>query len=172
MDNPLSKINRSASIIQQADIQPGMTVLDAGCGPGRVTIPLAKKVGPQGKVVALDLQAEMLRKVETKAQATNLGNITFLQADLSTEKLGSNRFDHAVLVSVLGEIPNQKAALEVLYTALKPGASLTITEIVFDPHYQRLNSVLELAKSVGFEKKKLFSDWFAYTLVLDRPAAQ
>lgn len=63
MDNPLVRVHHAASIVAAADVTPGMVVLDAGCGPGRVTIPLAKAVGKDGLVVAMDLQQEMLSKV-------------------------------------------------------------------------------------------------------------
>jgi len=41
------------------ELEPGMAVLDAGCGPGRLAIPIARQVGPQGEVVAMDIQAGM-----------------------------------------------------------------------------------------------------------------
>ncbi len=55
IDNPLTRVNRSQIIIDHLGLDPGMTVLNVGCGPGRVTLPLVKSVGPQGKVVALDV---------------------------------------------------------------------------------------------------------------------
>lgn len=169
MDNPLSKINRSAQIINHADIQAGMTVIDIGCGPGRVTIPLAHKVGQNGHVVALDVQQEMLNKVAQKAQAENLANIEYVQANLGENKLHPNTFDRALLVTVIGEIPHQKAALQEIFNILKPGGTLSVTEIIFDPHYQRLKSIQNLAKEIGFDEKNLFSDLFAYHLVLEKP---
>src|SRR5262249_31016445 len=68
LDNPFTKTNRAAVILQHAHLQPGMTVLDIGCGPGRLTIPAARQVGPTGKVVALDLQPGMLRRAQEKAK--------------------------------------------------------------------------------------------------------
>lgn len=73
------------------------------------------------------------------------------------------------MVTVIGEIPNQEIALKEIFNALKPGGILSITEIIFDPHYQRRNTVLALARAVGFKEKKKFEDWFAYTLHLEKP---
>jgi ubiquinone/menaquinone biosynthesis C-methylase UbiE len=56
-----------ARLVERLDLALGMRVLDAGCGPGRLIIPLAKTVGPPGEVVALDGQREMLEKLEKRA---------------------------------------------------------------------------------------------------------
>ncbi len=172
LDNPFSKINRAATIIEHLDLQVGMTVLDVGCGSGRLTIPVARKVGLSGQVVAMDIQAGMLQCTQEKAQAANLTNITFLHAGVGEQKLERNKFDRALLVTVLGEIPNQKAALKEIFDALKPGGILSVTEIIFDPHYQRYSSVLRLAGEVGFRKKNIFADYFAFTLILEKPVRQ
>ena len=87
LDNPFAKIDRSDVIIGHLDLQPGMTVLDIGCGPGRLTIPIARQVGQQGEVVAIDIQPGMLRRAQDKAKAANLTNIRFLQAAVGEGKL-------------------------------------------------------------------------------------
>ncbi len=171
LDNPLTKINRAASIVEHLELQPGMNVVDIGCGPGRVSIPLAQKVGPQGKVVALDIQEAMLEKTREKARAAGLSNITFLEAGIGDGKLEPNAYDRAVLVTVLGEIPAQERALKEIFNALKPGGILSITEIIFDPHYQRIGTALHLAQDVGFLEKQRFEDSFAYTINLEKPKA-
>lgn len=65
-------------VIKCADVRNGMTVLDAGCGPGRLTIPLARRVGSGGRVVAMDMQRGMLERVSANAQRAGLNNITTL----------------------------------------------------------------------------------------------
>ncbi|MEI3599135.1 MULTISPECIES: class I SAM-dependent methyltransferase [unclassified Oceanobacillus] len=67
MDNPLTKSNKAKVIIEQSNIQPGMHVIDFGCGPGRLTLPLADCVGPNGTVTAVDMQVKMLQRVEKKS---------------------------------------------------------------------------------------------------------
>lgn len=169
MDNPFAKEHRAAAIISHLDLKPGMNVLDAGCGPGRLTIPLAQKM-PQGTVTAMDIQQDMLDRVQAKAQAGNLHNIQFLNAGLGDNKLERNHFDRALLVCVLGEIPDQHAAVKEIFDALKPGGILSVTETIFDPHYQRSTTVLTLANSVGFAKKNIFGNRLAYTMHLEKPA--
>src|SRR5262249_5332018 len=108
LDNPFAKTNRAAVIVQHLDLQPGMAVLDVGCGPGRLAIRTAEQVGRQGEVVAMDVQAGMLRRAEAKARAASLANIRFLEAAAGEGKLDRNHFDRALLVTVLGEIPDRE----------------------------------------------------------------
>lgn len=169
LDNPFTKTNRAAVIVQHLDLQPGMAVIDIGCGPGRVTIPVARQVGQQGEVVAMDIQAGMLRRAEEKAQAANLSNIRFLRAGVGDGKLGRNQFDRALMVTVLGEIPDREAALKEVFEALKPGGILSVTEIIFDPHFQTRRTVASLAGAAGFHEKAFFGNRVAFTLNLEKP---
>jgi cyclopropane fatty-acyl-phospholipid synthase-like methyltransferase len=169
LDNPFTEANRSDVIIQRLDLQPGMTVLDIGCGPGRLTIAVAEQVGPQGAVVAIDLQTGMLRRAQERAQAADLSNIRFVQARVGEGKLEAGLADRALLVTVLGEIPDREAALREVFAALKPGGMLSVTETIFDPHFQRRDTVLRLADAVGFREKAFFGNRMAFTLNLERP---
>jgi ubiquinone/menaquinone biosynthesis C-methylase UbiE len=169
MDNPFTEISHADVIIKLLDIQPGMKVLDAGCGPGRLTIPLAQTVGIQGEVTAVDIQADMLNRVRKKALAGNLDNIRCLQMELGKNILEPCQFDRALLVTVLGEIPRQAAALTEIYNTLKPGGILSVTEIIFDPHFQNRNKVLALAQAAGFQEKDFFGKKLAYTMHFEKP---
>lgn len=169
LDNPLAKIHKAKSIVSNLDFKEGMSVIDIGCGPGRVTIPLAKAVGPSGKVTAMDIQFGMLERTKAKATALNLTNITFLQAGIGEGRLVNNTYDRVVLVTVLGEIPDQKAAIREIYNALKPGGILSITEMIFDPHFQRRSTVRQLACVVGFREKHCFGNSLVYTINFEKP---
>lgn len=168
MDNPLAKVSHAANIIKDSRIDEGMTVLDAGCGPGRITIPLAEKVGPIGKVFALDIQGAMLSKVKKKAERKNLMNIEYLEAGLGEGKLIKESFDRAVLVMVLGEIPYREQALREIYRALKPEGVLAVTETVFDPHYLRKSVLQGIAETAGFKVQQCYGGKLAYTMVLEK----
>jgi ubiquinone/menaquinone biosynthesis C-methylase UbiE len=169
LDNPFTATNRAAVIIGHLGLRPGMTVLDVGCGPGRVTLPAAREVGPTGRVIAIDLQPGMLRRAQERARSAGLDNISFLEAGVGGGKLDVPAADRALLVTVLGEIPDREAALRSIFAALKPGGVLSITEIVFDPHFQRRATVSELARNAGFEEQAFYGNRIAYTLHLRRP---
>ena len=171
LDNPFTKTNRAATIVERLDVRPGMAILDLGCGPGRLTIPIAREVGPAGKVVAMDIQSGMLQRAQEKARAANLTNIEFLQAGAGEGKLGRDRFDSSLLVTVLGEIPDRERALREIFYALKPGGLLSVTEIIFDPHFQSRQTVARLARSVGFRETTFHGNRIAFTLNFEKPAA-
>ena len=169
LDNPFTRIHRAAVILEHLDVRPGMAVLDAGCGPGRLTLPAGRAVGEGGDVLALDLQEGMLARVRERVRAEGLRNVRFLQAGLGEGRLERDRFDRALLVTVLGEIPDRRRALEELFAALKEGGILSVTEIVFDPHFQGRRTVTELAESVGFRERAFFGGSLAYTVHFEKP---
>jgi len=142
MDNPFTRVSHAEFIVEHLALEPGMKVLDAGCGPGRVTLPLSAAVGSQGEVLAMDIQDGMLTRVKEKTEAAGLHNVNTLRAGLGDGKLPRKHFDRAVMVTVLGEIPDQSTAMQEIFEALKPGGILSVSEVIFDPHFQRKETVL------------------------------
>jgi ubiquinone/menaquinone biosynthesis C-methylase UbiE len=169
LDNPFLKNNRTSEIIAHLDLVSGMKVLDFGCGPGRLTIPLAKQIGASGAVTAFDMQPKMLERVRVKANQEKLTNIKFVQGAAGEGKLGKDEYNRALLVTVLGEIPDQKTTLKEILECLKPGGLLSITEVIADPHFQSRKSVTDLAKSAGFIEKGFFGNQISYTIHFEKP---
>jgi len=167
-DNPFTKINRAATLLKHLQVQPGMRVADIGCGPGRNTIPIAKLVGLEGKVSAIDLQIGMLTQVEIKATQADLHNIECLQVNMGEGSLSQNHYDRALLVTVIGEIPQQEAALREVHSALKTGGRLLVTEVIFDPHFQSQKKIRRLAQTVGFTEIACYGGKLAYSLLFSK----
>lgn len=80
-----------------------------------------------------------------------------------------NPCDCAVLVTVLGEITDRETVFKEIFHALKPGGLLTVTETIFDPHYQKRETVLKFAHQIGFREKDFSGNWAAYSLILEKP---
>lgn len=172
LDNPFTRTNRAAFIVESLGPVGGMRILDAGCGPGRLTLPLARGVGPSGRVVAMDIQAGMLERTRVKTEAANLANVDFLQAGIGEGELPRGFFDKALLVTVLGEIPDRAAAFSELFDALVPGGTLTVVEVIFDPHFQPRRIVTGLARDAGFREKAFFGHSLAYIIQFEKPLEQ
>lgn len=168
LDNPFTA-GYHAAVISRLKLSAGFYVLDAGCGPGLLTVPIARAVGPKGRVLALDVQEGMIRKAKEKVAEAALTNVDFLVGGLGQGKLPNSWFDRALLVTVLGEIPDRVGALKEIYASLKPGGFLSVTEVLPDPHYQPLRRVAALARQVGFQVRDRHGSWFAYTVNLEKP---
>lgn len=169
LDSPL--INRVAGpekLIEMAEIGPEMHVLDAGCGPGRITIPVAEFLRESGQVTAFDMQPGMLARLQQRLTEKNLSNVEVIQGRFGDNLLGTGTYDRVFLVSVLGEIPDQQGALQEIHQALVSGGILSITEVLPDPHFQSQAAVTQLAKITGFQADLVKQDWRSFTMNLKK----
>lgn len=171
-ENPIAEtFVGTGAQIERLNVRPGMRVLDAGCGPGRLTLPLAKIAGPTGEVVALDGQPAMLAKLDERLRAGGATNVRPLLAGLGEGELDESGFDRIVLTMVLGEVRNRRAALRELHAALKPGGVLSITEAFGDPDFRRASTVRREVEGAGFLLAGRFGGFPAYTLLFEKVRA-
>ena len=177
LENPLTgALVGAPRLLGRLGLAPGMKVLDAGCGPGRLTVPLAKAVGPGGGVVALDGQPAMLGRLEGRLRAEGVKNVRPLLGELGEGALlgegapvgGEGGFDRAVLAMVLGEARDRAGALRELHGALRPGGVLSVTEIFGDPHHLAARTVVKEAEAAGFRLVGRFGSFPAYTLNFEK----
>jgi len=103
-------------------LKEGMKILDMGCGPGTITIGIAKKVGPTGKVVGLDLSPQSLKLASERAQSEGLSNIEFVEGSALKLPFKNEEFDGVWTSAVLCHCWSHRSAIfqEVL-RVLKPG---------------------------------------------------
>lgn len=167
----MSAVAGSAMLLDRAAVGAGMRVLDAGCGPGRLTIPAADRVGRTGAVVALDLQEAMLERVRRQVATRGLPNVRTVRSPLEQGAVEAVVFDRALLVTVLGEVPDREGAMRALRDALAVGGIHSITEVLPDPHYQSRRMVRRLAESVGLRHVATFGTYWAFTMNFQRPAS-
>ena len=168
LDNPFTNGYHS-TVLSRLELTPGLHVLDAGCGPGLLTTAIAAAVTQQGRVLALDIQAGMIAKAQARASKAGLSNIDYLVAPLGQGKLPGSRFDRALLVTVLGEIPDKVAALSEIRSSLKPGGFLSITEVLPDPHFQSPRRIAALADQAGLRFRNKFGNPLIFTVNFERP---
>ena len=165
----MNRVAGAELLLDRAGVTAGMNVLDAGCGPGRITLPAARRVGQSGEVVALDIQPDMLQRLRKKLTEQSVSNVRPLLAGIGEGKTTPESFDRAFLVTVLGEIPDKTAALQEIYRALKPGGVLSITEVFPDPDIQMPDTILSLARRTGFLITPKTGGFPAFTINLIKP---
>src|SRR5215510_4043584 len=110
------------TLIDMADIRPGMRVLDLACGAGSQSVQTAKRVGPNGKVVAIDISPTMLEHVRQNAIKAGLQNIETLEC--AAEDLDETRPTFDASISRLGLMlfSAPRSALKAIQRVLKPDA--------------------------------------------------
>lgn len=155
--------------LDRIGLRPGQRVLEVGPGPGRLLIPAARRVLPGGEVVGLDIQREMIDKLEARAAREGIANLTAVVGDAATANFSPESFDVVYLCAVLGEIRDREAALARCYRVLKPGGLLSVTEGLPDPHYQSQDTVRRLAETAGFWPRASHGGWYRYTANFARP---
>ena len=110
------------------NLKPGMVVADVGAGTGYMSLKLAKRVGPGGKVYAEDVQAEMLDKVRANAAKAGVSNIQTVQGTFTDPKLPKGQMDLILLVDVYHEFSEPQKMLQGIRDALKPDGRLVLLE--------------------------------------------
>ena len=155
--------------LERLALNPGMRVVDIGCGPGRLTVRIAKEVGPTGDVVGIDVDPKTLRLAEKRARASGLKNVRFVLAGAGEGNLGQSQFDRAALVAVVGEIIDRNSAMAEIFQALKPGGLLSVTEAAVDPHRQSAREVRRLAEGAGFVEQAYFGNRLLFTINFVKP---
>jgi ubiquinone/menaquinone biosynthesis C-methylase UbiE len=113
---------------------PGERLLEVGPGTGYYALPVAEWLAPDGRLDVLDVQQEMLDHTLRRAAEHEIDNITPALADARELPYPDDSFDGAYLVTVLGEIPDQDAALRELRRVVKPGGRIVVGELFGDPH--------------------------------------
>jgi len=163
VDNPTRRWYM-AQVLDRIGIRPGERVLELGPGPGAFTIKAARRTEPDGALVAVDIQPQMIAAVERKVQEAGLTNVETRVASAHELTLEDESVDRAFLVTVLPEIPDRQRALAELRRVLKPGGVLSITEEFLDPDYPLARTTIRWAEKAGFELAERHGNWWVYTL--------
>jgi demethylmenaquinone methyltransferase/2-methoxy-6-polyprenyl-1,4-benzoquinol methylase len=113
--------------LRGADIQPGQTVLEVGCGTGFFTLPAAKLIGDEGCLVAMDALSDFVEQVLKKVKSADLKNVRVVKRDALNTGLSAATIDTALLFGVLPwpALPLNRLLPE-MHRVLKPEGRLAV----------------------------------------------
>jgi cyclopropane fatty-acyl-phospholipid synthase-like methyltransferase len=117
-----------AKLLKSLKLKPGQVVCDFGCGNGYHTLQLAKRVGPQGQVYAIDIQQEMLDLLDERASPRGLENIKPVLATAEDPGMPPATFDLVLMVDVYHELSHPPEVLATVRASLKPEGRLVLVE--------------------------------------------
>jgi ubiquinone/menaquinone biosynthesis C-methylase UbiE len=170
LENPIAqRFNGTKVILDRLGLRPGQTVLELGPGPGRLLIPAAKLVGPDGEAVGIEVQPAMAERLKRRANEAGVTNLKVIVGDATEPHVPEASFDLVFLCACLGEIPDRMAALRQSFRAIKPGGVLSVSEMFGDPHYQSRSVVQRLAEDVGFRLQSIRGGWWLFTADFVKP---
>jgi ubiquinone/menaquinone biosynthesis C-methylase UbiE len=149
--HPLITRQRLRSVLEP---RPGERLLEVGPGTGYYTLAVAEWIAP-GTLDIFDLQQEMLDHTMRRANERGLANVIPAQGDARHLPYPDTSFDAVYLVTVLGEVPDQDAALREVARVLKPGGRLVVGELFGDPHWVSPKALRTRAEAAGltFERR-------------------
>lgn len=150
-----SILNWRKQAIAQLDLKPGDTVIDIGCGTGLNFALLQQAVGSQGKIIGVDLSAEMLAEAQQTADANGWDNLQLVCADAAQFDYPTNA-DAALSTYALILIPACGQVVARACGALKPGGRFAVLDMAWPPAFPLwFRHVLFFLKTYGVDKTVL-----------------
>lgn len=168
-DNPIRRMLHDPDLLLGELVAPGHTVVDVGCGMGYFTVPLAGLVGPSGRVVAVDLQAEMLAGVRRRAERAGVeGRIQLHRC--APDRLGVEGPADLVLAFWMAhEVPDRERFVGELAGLLRPGGQLLLAEPVLHVPARDAERTFALAQAAGLTLVARPRIAFSRSALLRRP---
>ena len=149
-------------LIKRLELNQSSKVLEVGPGPGYFSVKVAKAI-PQGELVLADIQQEMLDYAKKRVDKRGFNNVSYSLCDGQTFPFPDNHFDRIFMVTVIGEVENQKAYLKEFLRILRKGGILSISELAGDPDKMSTTEIKAICESAGFTLDKIHGSERNYT---------
>ncbi len=153
---------RPSEALAELNLKPGMTVCDLGCGNGYYSLAMAKQVAPDGKVLAVDIQPEMLHLLELRSKEMNVQNIEPILGTPADPKLPANSVDLLLLVDVYHEFSHPVQMLAGIRESLKPKGLVALLE------YREEDKSVPIKPLHKMSKKQILKEYTANGFKLAR----
>lgn len=172
--------SEATTVMDLADIRPGMTLADIGAGEGYYTVRLAAKVGSRGRVLAQDIDPDAIKSLGARVVRERLDNVSIKQGATDDPRLPENSFDRVFLVHMYHEVGEPYAFLWRLRPSLRQGGQVIVVDVdrPTDQHGIAPNLLFCEFGRVGFRlvefvRKPELAGYFAqFEAVGERPEPQ
>ncbi|MDP3272772.1 class I SAM-dependent methyltransferase [Limnobacter sp.] len=153
---------RTDLLIQKLNLKPGMVVGDIGAGTGHIAQMMAEKIGPNGVAWVVDIQPQMIKMLQKKAEGLPKGRMQIRQSSEKNLNLPDRILDVAIMVDVYHELEYPRETLQSLMKAVKKGGKIVFVEYrAFDPdvpikplHTMSVAQVQKEAEDLGLKYEK------------------
>jgi ubiquinone/menaquinone biosynthesis C-methylase UbiE len=149
-DNPVRGLIQNPFKILNGFVKPGDTILDIGPGMGYFTFPLSQMAGAEGKVIALDIQEGMLKRLEKKILKNKSENIKVKLYDGNKFNL-DERFDFALLFWMYHEVNNKPVFIREIASVMKKNAIILIAEPKIHVNRKKFDDSIRMLTEAGFK---------------------
>ncbi len=153
---------RSSELLTALALSPGMTVCDLGAGSGFHVLPIARLVGPKGRVLAVDVQPAMLDLLTARVKEARLANVTAILGTPTDPKLGARVCDLVLVVDVYHELSEPGLMLKHLLAALTPRGRVVLVE------FRAEDPKVPIKREHKMSKAQVLRELAANGFVLDR----
>lgn len=136
------RVGEARTVMDLAEIEPGMTVADIGAGNGYYTVRLAERVGEAGRVLAQDIDGEALQRLGARVERERLDNVSIKLGEPDDPKLPNNSFDRIFLVHMYHEVQEPYAFLWRMWPALREGGQVIVVDTDRPPDQHGINPLL------------------------------
>ena len=153
-----------------AEVKPGEVILDLGSGAGLDALLASKKVGPNGKVIGLDMTLEMIKKARENASKAGVNNVEFKLGEMEDLPIEDESVDWIISNCVINLSPDKRKVFQEAFRVLRPGGKIMVSDMVAEGIPEELKghlwsscvggaldetNYLRVIREAGFEEVKV-----------------